>query len=131
MTTSRTSLLQRSKLPLWLMPAGVLFLCMSTASAALLAPSATPTSVTLTWTAPGDDSTTGTATSYDVRYSLSAITDANWGAATQVSGEPAPLAAGTVQTFDVKTCITCHQIHKRQEKDYLSRCIKSSFPNPY
>jgi len=101
MTIPRASLPQRSIHALALTVLGVLILNAAPATAALLAPSATPTSVTLTWTAPGDDSTTGTASSYDIRYSLSAITDANWGAATQVSGEPTPLVAGTVQTFDV------------------------------
>jgi len=61
----------------------------------------TGTTLSLRWTAPGDDGATGTATSYDVRYSTSAITNANWASATTVTGEPAPLAAGTVQTFTV------------------------------
>lgn len=61
----------------------------------------TGTSVSLRWTAPGDDGTTGTATSYDVRYSTSAITAANWNSATTVTGEPTPLAAGTQQTFTI------------------------------
>jgi hypothetical protein len=62
---------------------------------------ATGISIRLTWTAPGDDSTSGTASQYDIRYSSSPITDANWAAATQVTGEPAPLVAGTQQTFTV------------------------------
>jgi Fibronectin type III domain len=61
----------------------------------------TGTSLALRWTAPGDDGTTGTATSYDVRWSLSAINSGNWGSATQASGEPAPASAGTVQTFNL------------------------------
>lgn len=69
--------------------------------AALTAPEATPNSVTLSWTAPGDDGSTGTAAQYDIRYSLSTITDANWASATQVSAEPAPSAAGTAQQFEV------------------------------
>jgi len=51
--------------------------------------------------ATGDDSLTGTATTYDVRYSASPITIANWGAATQVTGEPAPMAPGTAQTVTI------------------------------
>jgi phosphodiesterase/alkaline phosphatase D-like protein len=58
-------------------------------------------SITLSWTAPGDDSVSGTASQYDIRYSTSLITDANWGSATQVSGEPTPLPAGQSQTFIV------------------------------
>lgn len=59
----------------------------------------TETSFALRWTATGDDSLTGTATSYDVRYSTSPITNANWASATQATGEPTPLAAGTTQTW--------------------------------
>jgi len=61
----------------------------------------TGTSVSVRWTAPGDDGTTGTATTYDVRYSTSAITSANWGSALQATGEPAPTAAGTTQNFTI------------------------------
>lgn len=59
----------------------------------------TGTSLALRWTAPGDDGSTGTAASYDIRYSTSAITNANWASATQATGEPVPTAGGTVQTF--------------------------------
>ena len=62
---------------------------------------ATGTSMSIRWSAPGDDGASGTAASYDVRYSTSAITGANWGSATQASGEPAPQAAGTQQTFTI------------------------------
>jgi fibronectin type III domain protein len=62
---------------------------------------ATGTTLALRWTAPGDDGATGTASSYDIRYSTSAITSANWASATTVTGEPTPLVAGTVQTFTV------------------------------
>ncbi len=62
---------------------------------------ATPglTSMTLTWTAPGDDGNSGTATVYDIRYSISAINEANWNSATQVSGEPTPKVAGSTEQF--------------------------------
>ena len=59
------------------------------------------TSATVTWTAPGDDGSTGTATSYDIRYSTSAITAANFASATAATGEPAPTAAGTTQSLVV------------------------------
>ena len=61
----------------------------------------TGTSITVRWTAPGDDGNTGTAASYDIRYSTSAITSANWGSALQATGEPAPTAAGTTQNFTI------------------------------
>ena len=54
----------------------------------------------LTWTATGDDGNTGRATSYEIRYSTSPITDANFGSATLVAG-PDPRTAGTLETFDV------------------------------
>ena len=61
----------------------------------------TTSSVALSWTAPGDDGATGTATSYDVRYSTSTITAGNWASATPATGEPAPSVAGSTETFTV------------------------------
>jgi chitodextrinase len=62
----------------------------------------TDSSVTLQWTATGDDSLTGTAAAYDVRWSTSPITAANWASATPVTGEPAPAAPGTSQSYTVR-----------------------------
>ena len=67
----------------------------------LAASSPTDSSITLTWTAPGDDGTTGTATEYDVRYSTATITEANWASATQATGEPTPKAVGGSESFTV------------------------------
>jgi len=62
----------------------------------------TSSSVILTWTAPGDDGSTGTASFYDVRYRTgSAITTANWATATPASGEPSPQPAGSAESFTV------------------------------
>ena len=58
-------------------------------------------SVTLNWTAPGDDGFTGTAVEYDIRYSTQAINDSNWGSATQVVDPLTPSSAGTRETFIV------------------------------
>ena len=69
--------------------------------ATVIVTSSTETTVALRWTAVGDDSLTGTAASYDVRYSTSPITNANWASATPASGEPTPGGAGTVQNFTV------------------------------
>ncbi|MDI6793802.1 MAG: hypothetical protein QME81_13215 [bacterium] len=63
--------------------------------------SPTTNSFTLIWTAPGDDGNSGTAAAYDIRYSTSAITGANWTSATRVTGEPVPQAAGMVQSLTV------------------------------
>jgi hypothetical protein len=54
--------------------------------------------VTLSWTAPGDDGATGTASVYDLRWAVSAIEAGNWDAATPASGEPAPAVAGSAQS---------------------------------
>jgi Purple acid Phosphatase, N-terminal domain/Fibronectin type III domain len=63
--------------------------------------SETHNSVNLSWTAPGDNGSTGTAASYDLRYSTALITLANWASATQATGEPTPLIAGTSQTITI------------------------------
>lgn len=57
--------------------------------------------ITLTWTAPGDDGNTGTATSYDLRYATDSVTVAAWTNATQASGEPTPRVAGTIETYQL------------------------------
>jgi hypothetical protein len=62
----------------------------------------TDTTATLSWNAVGDDSLTGTASTYDIRYSTSPITLANWTSASQVTGEPAPQAPGSLQTYQVR-----------------------------
>ena len=62
---------------------------------------ATSGTVELSWVAPGDDATAGTATSYIVRYNTSPITDANWDTSTDVSGEPIPSPAGSVESMIV------------------------------
>ena len=57
--------------------------------------------VDLRWTAPTDEPA-GPVASYDLRYSTSPIiSDADFAAATPVTGEPVPAAPGTVQTFSV------------------------------
>jgi subtilisin family serine protease/PKD repeat protein len=55
--------------------------------------------MTLQFTAPGDDGTTGRATRYDVRVSESPITAANVDGALELTGEPMPQASGTVESF--------------------------------
>ena len=67
----------------------------------VMAQDATPSSITLHWTAPGDDGDIGIATVYDIRYATSPISDANWNSAVQVSGEPVPSAAGSDESFTI------------------------------
>jgi hypothetical protein len=80
----------------------------------LTAKNPTGTTVDLSWKPSGEDGNTGNATSYDIRYSTSAITDANFGAATSVlrpATKPKPamerftirdLASGTTYYFAIK-----------------------------
>lgn len=66
--------------------------------------SATPInarSITLNWTAVGDNGNIGTAASYDARYSTAVITAANFSLATQASGEPLPKASGGAESMTV------------------------------
>jgi hypothetical protein len=58
-----------------------------------------PTTVALTWTAVGEDSLTGTASVYDVRYTTNLTP--RWDAMNRTSGEPAPKEAGQPETFTV------------------------------
>jgi len=58
-------------------------------------------SVRLNWTAVGDDGNTGTASSYDIRYSTAVITASNFSSASQVSGAPTPKASGSAETMTV------------------------------
>ena len=67
-----------------------------------LAQGAGTDSVTLAWTAPGDDGNVGTAASYEVRMSSSPITAGNWSGASLVSGPPSPRPAGTRQSHVVR-----------------------------
>lgn len=63
--------------------------------------SETETSITLSWTAPGDDGTSGQAAQYDIRYSLDPITEQSWDLATQVANEPSPQPSGSAETYVV------------------------------
>jgi uncharacterized delta-60 repeat protein len=61
--------------------------------------SPTNDSVTLRWTAPGDDGASGNATGYVVKYSTSGpITDANWSSATTYTQSWIPAKNGTAET---------------------------------
>lgn len=78
----------------WLVIAVALGSCATCAGAGPL--SAAPVaSVTLQWTAPGDDGVVGVASRYDLRYSLDPITNSNFSSAAQVPNVPKPSTAGT------------------------------------
>ena len=81
---------------------GITILTLILFSSVAIAAGTPSNSATLTWTAPGDDGSTGTATSYDIRYSTSVINDGNWAASTPLPGEPAPVIAGSAEFFSEK-----------------------------
>jgi hypothetical protein len=69
----------------------------------LSADSVSSNTVSLSWTAPGDDNNTnGPATVYDVRYSTAPIDSANFDSAMEATGEPAPGNPGTTDVFTVE-----------------------------
>ncbi|MEK7865597.1 MAG: hypothetical protein AAB434_02875 [Planctomycetota bacterium] len=79
----------------------------------------TGTTVTLIWTAVGDNGLSpigiplgGRASTYDLRYLIGTpVTEANFAGATQVVGEPAPQAVGTQETFTVTGLLTGNQYY--------------------
>jgi hypothetical protein len=56
----------------------------------------------LVWTAPGDDGSVGTATSYDLRMSTAPIDANNFTSALQIGGMPAPQVSGSRQRMVVR-----------------------------
>lgn len=66
----------------------------------------TDSTITLKWTATGDDADQGTATTYDLRYYNDWLTAENWDSATQVSGEPSPQPAGETDSMLVGGLLT-------------------------
>jgi phosphodiesterase/alkaline phosphatase D-like protein len=72
------------------------------ATASVAVSAVTDSSATLGWTAVGDDSLTGTAASYEIRYSTSPITAANFASATAATGVPTPAAPGTAQSLVIR-----------------------------
>jgi hypothetical protein len=73
-----------------------------------LSASISGSNINLSWTAPGDDGSSGTASFYEVRYGRVPITADNWSYPTsktpvdQILNVPVPLAAGTSQSATVK-----------------------------
>lgn len=81
------------------------------AIAAFLLPAASwADSITLTWTAPGDDANTGRASAYELRYSDQPIsgqdTTSWWNAAVSAGTLPAPQSAGARESFTVNGLAT-------------------------
>lgn len=88
--------------------------------------------VIISWIAPGDNGNTGTASQYDLRYSHTLITDANWNDATRIiESVPVPEIAGTPQqmifVFQAESEVTIHfAIKARDESNNWSEI--STFP---
>lgn len=57
--------------------------------------------ITLAWTAPGDDNGVGQAAAYDIRYSTSRAAVETWTEANQIENEPTPKASGSTETLVV------------------------------
>lgn len=57
--------------------------------------------LTLNWHAVGDDGADGTAAAYEIRYSLAAITEANWASALSAADPPVPQPSGALEVFDL------------------------------
>jgi len=64
-------------------------------------PGASPGGVDLSWIAPGDDGTAGTAATYVMRYNTVPITEDSWANSSDVPGEPVPSVAGSVESMTV------------------------------
>jgi len=65
-------------------------------------PGMAPGSVTLSWHEPGDDGAGGgSAALYDIRYSSNPISEATWGSAIALIGEPVPGTPGTLQEMNI------------------------------
>lgn len=60
------------------------------------------TSVTLSWTAPGDDDMRGTAENYDIRYLIGELDETTWEAATVHPSPPVPEPGGTTQSVTIE-----------------------------
>jgi len=96
------------------------------------------TSVTLTWTASGDDSASGTASSYDLRLSKVYIHWGNFDSAVQVSGTPAPKPSGETEHFEIsglETDSTYYFALKVSDEngnyEGVSNCVSATCFNDY
>ncbi len=69
-------------------------------------------SISLVWTAPGDDDNAGKAASYVVKTSVYPIlTEADWNSAEGKPGEPVPSAAGTVERMTIRNLISASYVY--------------------
>lgn len=92
----------RRILPIALRCIGVLVALLMVVVLAPLAHAQEVDSVTVSWTAAGDDGRQGSATAYDLRISQSPITADNFDSALLVPGLPTPATSGTRQRVVVR-----------------------------
>jgi len=71
----------------------------------LAASNATSDTVTLTWTATGDDGSSGQAAAYDLRFSYQTITAGNFSQAEAIATNLTPKPAGQAETYIVRGLI--------------------------
>ena len=93
--------LARTRWHRWVVPATLLALSLLVPALARAQDAATD-SLTLRWTATGDDGTLGTAAQYDLRMSDVTLSEANWDQAAALSGLPVPAVSGTEQQCVVR-----------------------------
>jgi len=79
----------------------LLFLVHIPLASVCVAADVTPKSVTLYWTAPGDDGQSGRAFRYDLRYSTTSFSKYNWQYAAEATTEPPPGHPGMVQSCTI------------------------------
>lgn len=77
----------------------------------LRADSPTSSSITLHWTAPGDDGDVGSATQYDIRYSDTEITDDTWDSAPALPTTPKPKMSGSGELTTVLGLSSAHRYY--------------------
>ena len=84
----------------------------------------------LSWTAPGDSDTLGTADEYDVRFSTSPITEDNFSSALRGVGEPTPGPYGTYQEFTCNKLLPSlvYYFAIRAEDEVNNRSLVSNSP---
>ena len=68
--------------------------------AAIIA-STTVNSITLTWTAPGDDADVGTAALYDIRYATSTISSSTWDSLLYTQATTTPQVASSTEIYEI------------------------------
>ena len=69
-------------------------------------------SISLVWTAPGDDDNAGKAASYVVKTSTYPIlTEADWNSAEGKPGEPVPSEAGTIERMTIRNLISASYVY--------------------